>query len=180
MRDHGWTAMTWYSIGRLSRSLISWAAVRSARRRPARAPERALDQLLQRVREQLPLGNRREIGDGGGDRLRRLAADDPLRGLAGREPPQAAPGATELRDHRFLRKRREVPNRAEPEQPQPAVRVRIERQHGQRLRREELPLLPGANDDRATWLGAGRGHPRDELAHAPPHPECGMRSVECG
>src|SRR5437868_4162822 len=125
MRDHGWTAMTWYSIGRLSRSLISWAAVRSARRRPARAAARA-------SRAKLPLGNRREIGDGGGDRLRRLAADDPLRGLAGREPPQAAPGATELRDHRFLRKRREVPNRAEPEQPQPAVRVWIERQHGER------------------------------------------------
>ena len=141
MRDHGWTAMTWYSIGRLSRSLISWTAVRSARRRPARAAARA-------------------------SRAKSCSS--------------VVPGATELRDHRFLRKRREVPNRAEPEQPQPAVRVRIERQHGQRLRREELPLLPGANDDRATWLGAGRGHPGDELAHAPPHPECGMRSVECG
>src|SRR5207247_7114201 len=103
---------------------------------------------------------------------------------AGGEPPPAATGAPELRYDRLLGQRGELPQRAEPELPEPPVRVGIERQHGNGLRGEELPLLPRMDDDRAARLGAGRCYPSHELPLAPPHTEmrsaeCGMRSIQC-
>src|SRR5881409_2052535 len=88
--------------------------------------------------------------------------------------------ATELRDHRVLRKPGERAQRLKPEQAQPAIRVGIERQHADRLGGEKLRLPSHRHYYRVSRFCAGCGDPGDELSDAPPHPKYGMRSAECG
>src|SRR3989442_6531719 len=94
--------------------------------RAAPMPPRALDPPLEREHEHLPVRHRREEGQGDADRLREPPADDRLRGRPRPEPPPAATGAPELRYDRLLRQRGDLPQRAEPELPEPPVRVGIE------------------------------------------------------
>src|SRR5436190_1156396 len=146
----------------------------------SRMLERALEQLVQRAREQLALGDRREKGDRGDDRLGRLTAHDPLDCHPRREPPQAAAGPAELRDDRFLRQRGELAEGLEPELSEPAVCVGIEREHRERLGGEKLRLVPRADDDCSAWLRPACRNPGYELSESPPHPDCGLRIADCG
>src|SRR6266545_4764531 len=86
--------------------------------------------------------------------------------------------AAELRDHRVLRKRGERPQRLEPELPQPAVRVGIERQHGDWLRSEKLRLPSNGHDYRLSGFRSRCCNPGNKLSATPPNAEFGMRSAE--
>src|SRR5437016_2859745 len=147
-------------MGRLSRSVISWTALRRARRWPARAaaPASRAKSCSSAVPGAKAVNSTtsRSTAPAGGACARRVLT-----------------GAPELRYDRLLGQRGELPQRAEPELPEPPVRVGIERQHGNGLRGEELPLLPRRDDERATRLGAGRCYPSHELPFAPPHTERG-------
>src|SRR5205807_895657 len=104
--------------------------------------------------EELQLGGaRREAGEFDGEPLHRPR----------RELPHAAAGRSELRDDRFLRQRGEPAQGREPELAEPAVRVGIERQHGERLRSKKPPFLPRANDDCPPWFCPACCNPGDEL-----------------
>ncbi len=106
--------------------------------------ECALDQLHQRLRQHFQVGDRREEGEGRDDGLGYLASHDRLGEHSRRQLPQPAAGAAELRDDRRLRQRLQVGERSQTELAQPAMRVGIERQHGEGLSGEKrLPLPPG-------------------------------------
>src|SRR6266513_2244199 len=146
----------------------------------ARISERAVDELVQCVCEQVPLADRSEKREGGHDRLGRYPPHHRLRHEPCREPPQPPAGAAELRHDGFLRKRHERAQRLDAELQQPAMRVGVEREHGERLRGEELRLPYHRHYYRFSWLCARCGHPGDELSVAPPHPERGTRKWERG
>src|SRR2546422_874978 len=157
-------------MGRLMRSAISRAALWSARRRPARAA--ALASRANSCSSAVPGVNAvnsttsRSTAPAGGDR-------PPRRG-----PPQLPADAAELRYDRFLRQRDERAQRLDTELQQPAMRVGVEREHGEPLGGEELRLPSHGHDDRFSRFGARRGHPGNELSDAPPNAECGMRIAE--
>src|SRR2546426_5303845 len=65
--------------------------------------EWALEQLVQRMREQLALGDRREERDRGGDRLGCRPAYDALDRRPRPQPPQAPAGRARLPEQRFPR-----------------------------------------------------------------------------
>src|SRR5207245_5272941 len=65
----------------------------------------------------------------------------------------------------------------QPELPQPAMRVEIEREDGDRLGGEEFPLLPRPHDDCLSRSRASRRDPGDELPLAPPNPQCSRNSA---
>ena len=143
-------------------------------------PQRALDQPVERVYQQLPLADGRKERERGDDRLRRHPPHHPLGNPPRREEPQPPAGAAELRYHRFFGQRGECAQRPDAELTQATMRVGIERQRGERLGGEKFPLLPGANDDGFPRPRARGRDPGDELSDAPPHTKCGMRNAECG
>src|SRR3989441_12261669 len=97
-----------------------------------------------------------------------------------REPPQPPAGAAELRHDGFLRKRDERAQRLDTELQQPAMRVGVERENGEPLGGEELPLLPGPHDQGRPRSRACGRYPGDEFPLAPPNPKRGTRKAERG
>src|SRR2546428_262298 len=147
-------------MGRLSRSVISWTALRRARRWPARAAAPASRAKscssavpgAKAVNSTTSRSTAPARGTGGPDR-----GYDRLPGQRGERPRGGEPGLRE-----------------------PPVRVGIERQHGNGLRGEELPLLPRRDDERAPGFGPGCCYPSHELPFAPPHTERGTGNAERG
>src|SRR6266566_3174447 len=130
--------------------------------------------------EQVAITDRSKKRQGGHDRLGHHPSHHRLRHESRREPPQPPAGAAELRHDGFLRQRDERAQRLDAELQQPAVRVGVEREHGEPLGGEELRLPSHGHDDRFSRFGARRGHPGDELSDAPPNAECGMRNFREG
>src|SRR6266480_1201095 len=138
----------------------------------ARMFERSSDQLVEGVDEQLALTDRREKGERGHDRLGRDASFDWLCDAARGEAPQPLPQRAELCRDGCFGKRGECAEAADAELAEPAMRVGVERQDGDRLRGEKLLFLAERHDDRFTRFGATRGYPGDEFAETKPQSEC--------
>ncbi len=95
--------------------------------------ERAGDQLVERMHQQLTLADRCEERERGDDRLRRVPPFNRLGDAAGREPPQPSSQGTELRRDGRFGERRECAERAQAEQAQTAMDIGIEGQNGNGL-----------------------------------------------
>src|SRR5467141_380852 len=130
----------------------------------ARMLERTRNQLIERVHEQLALTDRREEGERGHDRLGRDASFDRLSDAARGEAPEPFPQRAELCRDGGFGKSDECAEAADAELAEPAMRVGVEREDGDRLRSEKPLLLAERDDDRFTRFGATRGNPGDELA----------------
>src|SRR5882762_3062782 len=144
----------------------------------ARIRDRAVDELVQCVGEQVPLADWGEKREGGHDRLWYDPSDHRLRFECRREPPQPPAGAAELRHDGFFRQRDERAQRLDAELPQPAMRVGVEREHGEPLGREELRLPSHGHEYHLSGFRTRGCHPGNKLSSTPPNAEFRMRSAE--
>src|SRR5436190_2732901 len=129
--------------------------------------ERARDQLIESMDEQLLFADRREERERGNDRLGSNASLDRLRYAAGGELPQPAARRAELGSDRRLGQRGERAEGANAELAKTTVRVRVERENSDGLGSEKIPLLSCWYDDRFARLGAAGGHPSSEFSNSP-------------
>src|SRR5437899_1301311 len=143
-----------------------------------RISERAVDELVQCMGEQAPLADRGEKRESGHDRLGHDPSHHRLRHESRREPPQPPARATELRHDGFLRKRDERAQSLDAELLQPAMRVGVEREHGERLGSEKLRLPSHRHEYRLSGFRSRGCNPGNKLSATPPNAECGMRSAE--
>src|SRR3989449_4430627 len=144
----------------------------------ARIPERAVDELVQCMGEQVAITDRSKKRQGGHDRLGHHPSHHRLRHESRREPPQPPAGAAELRHDGFLRKRDERAQRLDAELQQPAVRVGVERENGEPLGSEELRLPSHWHGYRLSGFRSRGCNPGNKLSATPPNAECGMRIAE--
>src|SRR5579859_406563 len=140
--------------------------------------QRAGDQLVERMHEQLALADRREKRERGDDRLRRHAAFDRLDDAAGGELPETSAGITELRGDRRFGQCGERAKRADAELTETTMRVRIEREHSDGLGSEKLLFRTSWYDDRFARLGAAGRDPSRELPHSPTQPYSEIRNPQ--
>jgi len=138
-----------------------------------------VDELVQCVGEQVSLADRGEKREGGNDRLGYDPSDHRLRFEPRREPPQTPAGAAELRHDGFLGQRDECAQCLDAELQQPAMRVGVEREHGEPLGGEELLLLPARTITAVPGRARVAATQENEFPLAPPH-TCGMWNAECG
>src|SRR5882762_624007 len=110
--------------------------------------QRARDQLIERVDEQLALPDR--LGDAS-------------RG----ETPQPFSRRAELRGHRRFGERGERAEGANAELAEPAVRAHIERQDRDGLGSEEIQFSSNRHYDRFARLGAAGRDPSGEFSNSP-------------
>ena len=136
-----------------------------------RVPERAGDQLIERMAEQLAFANRREERECRHDRLGGDAAHDRLGNTTGGEQPEPPADRSELRRHRFLRQRGQRAECTDAELAQAAVNVKIERKNGDGLGSEKLLLFANGDNDRFAPLGAACGDPSCEFSSSPTQTE---------
>src|SRR5919198_1205324 len=127
--------------------------------------------------QQLALPDRREKGERGEDRLGGDAPCDRLRTAAGGELPHSSSNSAELGGDRRFGKRGERAECADAELAEPAMGIGIERQHGDGLGSEKLPLFSYWYNNRFARLGAARRDPSDEFPNSPTHADCGLRIV---
>jgi len=99
----------------------------------ARMFERAGNQLVERMHEQLALADRCEERECGNDRLGRDASCNGFGDAAGGEPPQTSSHGAELCRDRLFRERREGAQCANAELAETAVDIGVEWQNGDRL-----------------------------------------------
>ena len=129
--------------------------------------ERASNQLIERMRKQLALADRREERERGDDRLRRNAALDRFRYSAGCQLPEAFSRIPELRGDCRLRQRGKSAESADAELTEAAMRDGIERQNRDGLGSEKRSLITCIDNDRFARLGAAGRDPSGELSHSP-------------
>ena len=133
--------------------------------------ERAGDQLIERMDQQLAFANRREERERRHDRLGRDATHDTLGNAAGGEQPEPPADGSELCRDRFFRQRGQRAECPDAELAKAAVDVRIERQNGDGLGSEKLLLLANRDNDRFAPLGAACGYPSCEFSSSPTQTE---------
>ncbi len=134
--------------------------------------ERARNQLIERVGEQLALTDRCEKGERGDDRLGRDPPFHRLGDTAGGQLPQSSSHRAELRRDRRFGKRRERAEAADAEPAQAAVRIGIERQDCDGLGSEKTLFFSNWYDDRFARLGAACRDPSGEFPHSPTQSDC--------
>src|SRR2546427_6115627 len=129
--------------------------------------ERARNQLIERVHEQLALPDRREERERGDDRLRLDAPLDRLGDTSRGETPQLLSHGAELRGHRRFGKRGERAEGANAELAEPAVRAHIEWQDCDWLGSEKIPFSSNWHYDRFARLCAAGRDPSGEIFSSP-------------